>query len=381
MIAAILFNSDDPKFGGYYGPPIRDLIFGAGTLQRANRHMKIKYGDVLIYSHARNRKEYERLAEATYFGVPWSLVDAERIRSSYMKETLWAWVVQNITRPVAEERHDRLRGDSAYIGLHAVDFALPQHLMLYRNAMPEYCRVFGDQATLFYSMGNEDDKDEHEPQELLRLGFRDVEWEDRGAHGSIFDRYDDLEHFQQVREIQTILARGTEEGDYAAEELVMMLQDLHPRLFYSLGAAVRAMNRARNEEDVAQVGLSCRRYIEQLADVLYPARPDRPNGRDVSQSKFRNRIWAYVSEAVPATETSRDQRVGVLGKEVDRMIDEVNSMLHGSAGKELALNTLWDLARLSSSLLTIDVRAVRKPYEAFNESIEDMLGGDDSDDV
>ena len=65
MIAAILFNSDDPRFHGYYGPPIRDIVFGTGVLQLSKRHLKIAHGDVLVYSHARTEAEYCRIAEAT----------------------------------------------------------------------------------------------------------------------------------------------------------------------------------------------------------------------------------------------------------------------------------------------------------------------------
>lgn len=103
MIIAVLFNSDDPKFDGYYGPPIRDTIFGTGVLQSSNRHMKVEHGDVLIYSHARTYEDYERIAEATYFGTTWSRVKSERIRASYMRETIWAWIIQNVTHQIAED--------------------------------------------------------------------------------------------------------------------------------------------------------------------------------------------------------------------------------------------------------------------------------------
>lgn len=372
MIIAVLFNSNDPKFNHYYGPPIRDLIFGTDVLQASGRHMKVKYGHVLIYSHARTRQEFERLAEATYFGTTWSRIDGARLRSSYMKVTIWAWVIQNVTHKIAEDLHVALSADGSYMGLHAVDYAHPQHLVLYRNSMPEYCRVFGTQCTLFYSMGNEDEKDEFEAEELLALYFDEVEWEDRGAHGTIFDDYDTPSHFQQVREVQTVFAGGTLEGDYAAEELVMMLEDINPRLFNTLGAAVRAVNRAQNEEDIAHVGLSGRRYFEQLADELFPARPQRHNGRDVTEAKYRNRLWAFIDQAVAQAGRKR-QTVQALGSEVDRLVDEVNSMLHGSRDRAKALRLLLDLARLSATLLQLDPKTARKPYDAFNENIIELF--------
>lgn len=373
MIIAVLFNSDDPKFKGYYGPPIRDIIFGTGVLQSSNRHMKVKHGDVLIYSHARTHEDYERIAEATYFGTNWSRVKVERLRTSYMRETIWAWIIQNVTHQIAEHLDAALSSESSYLGLHAVDYSYPPHLALYRNSMPECCRIIGTLCMLPYSMGNKDEIDEFEAEHLITLGFKKVDWEDHGAHGTIFDDYDTLEHFQQVRDVQAIFARALPEGDYAAEELVMLLEDLNPRLFNSLGAAVRAVSRALNEEDIAHVGISGRRYIEQLADGLFPPRAETHKGRSVKKDKFRNRIWAFIDQAVSASIENRDEEVRRHGQEVDRLIDEVNSILHGTPDKTRALKILFDLAKLSTDLLQLDPDATRRPYDAFNDNILKLL--------
>jgi len=373
MIIAVLFNSDDPKFDRYYGPPIRDLIFSTSVLQSSNRHMKVKHGDVIIYSHARTSVEFERIAEATYFGSTWSRVKAERLRASYMQETIWAWIIQNVTHEIAEELDLALMQDSSYLGLHAVDFSHPPHLALYRNSMPEYCRIMGTTCLLPYSMGNQDDIDNYEAEHLLTLGFTKVDWEDCGARGTIFDNYDTLEHFQQVREVQAIFASGLMEGDYEAEELVMLLEDLNPRLFNTLGAAVRAISRAQNEEDIAHVGLSGRRYIEQLADVLFAPSATLHNGRSVTKEKFRNRIWAFIAETVPQALINRNQEVQRLGQNTDRLIDEVNAILHGTPDKSHALRILFGLAKLTIELLQLDSVAVRKHYDPYNDNILQFL--------
>ena len=52
MNIAFLFNSDHPSLGGYYGPPVMDLILGAEVLQKSNRHMRVSVGDILTYSAA-----------------------------------------------------------------------------------------------------------------------------------------------------------------------------------------------------------------------------------------------------------------------------------------------------------------------------------------
>lgn len=373
MIIAVLFNSDDPKFDGYYGGPIRDIIFKTSVLQSSKRHMKVKLGNVNIYRHAKTPENYKRLAEATFFSDAWSLVKRDRIEATYAHATICAWVIQNVTHKIAEQLDAALSSESAYLGLHAIEFIRPAHLMLYRNYMGDFCRITGDRCMLAYSMGNEESRNLWEAEHLQTLGFSEVGWEDRGAHGTIFDNYDTPEHFKQVREVQSVFAAGLKEGDYEAEEITMLLEDANPKLFDTLGAAVRAVNRAQNAEEIAQVGLSGRRYIEQLADVLFTPGSVSDDGRIITKEKFKNRIWAFITKSTPLTEINRDNVIKCLGKEVDRLIDEVNALVHGDQNKTRALKILFDLAKLTASLLQLDPSATRKPYDAFNQSMLDFL--------
>ena len=373
MIIAVLFNSDDPKFEGFYGPPIRDLILETLVLQRSGRQLKVLHGDVLVLSYAKNSHDYERIADATYFAGTWSTVVPDRIRATYLKATIWAWVIQNVTKEVAQQLDVALASDSSYLGLHVVYYSIPFHLALYRNSMPAYCRICSSWCSLFYSMGNEDDKDDYEAERFRELGFTEVIWEDRGAHGTIFDDFDSLEHFEQLREVQKVLASVLHGGDDEAEELVMMLEDLNPRLFNVLASAIRALSNARTEEDYAHVGISGRRYIEQLADALFPPSRTMVNGRDVSAPMFRNRIWAFIERTIPSGQPDRVSTVRSLGREVDRLAEAANSLLHGTPDRAAAAETFRDLARLSAALLQIDPKATRRPYLAFEKKMTDFL--------
>src|SRR2546421_7679249 len=123
MNAAFLFNSDDPKYGGAYGWGVRDAILSLGILQESNRHIKVSVGDVLIFSHAKTQDEYISLAEKTYFWHPWKRLFVDKIRDTYLRATIYAWVIQNITAEIAEGLHRFLTNDSSYLGAHAVEFA------------------------------------------------------------------------------------------------------------------------------------------------------------------------------------------------------------------------------------------------------------------
>jgi hypothetical protein len=219
-------------------------------------------------------------------------------------------------------------------------------------------------------MSEHDGKDEQERRALLKRGFSRVLWEDTGAHRTIFDDFDTLEHFVRLKEVRQAIASVLPGGEDEAGELVMMLEDLNPKLFNALGSAVRALSTASTAEDFAQVGISGRRYIEQLADALFPASSVPFNGRAVTADKFKNRLWAFIHKSLPPRQIRKLRSVG---REVDRLIDVVNAMAHGDRDREFSMKAFTDLAKLTVALLQLDPTAVRQPYRAFERKIAEFL--------
>jgi hypothetical protein len=368
MIIAILFNSDHPKYNFAYGRPIRDLILSSHILQSSNRHLKISLGDVLIFSHAKTREEFIKLSEITYFALSWKKLKSEHLRSTYNNQTVFAWVIQNVTKQLALDLHKYLYPDDAYLGMHEVDFSYPIHLALYRQSMILKYRIYKDACNQFYSMGNEDEKDPYEIDEVKKNGFVNVSWEDKGARQTIFDDYDTLDHFRQITEFEQMISSQLDNEDDAGE-LSMLIEDLSPKLFNALGAASRSLSRAQNEEDYAHVGLSIRRYMEQLSDTLFPPRNELFNGRKVGKSEYKNRIWAFIDSAIPVSDLNRRSKLESLGKSVDKVIVEANAALHSEKDKDRVIRCLADLAKLSIKLLSIDPEKSRNPYYAYSEKI------------
>lgn len=370
MRIAVLFNSDHPQYGGVYGWTIRDRILSTAVIQNSRRHVKVKIGDVLIYSKAKSKTDYERIAEHTYFSHPWQLLLSTKLRATYLKSTVFAWVIQNVNETTARQLHTALLTDDAYLGMHGVDLTNPAHLILYRNSLIGKYRIREKSCRIFYSMGEEDGKDESEPDELKALGFTDVGWEDKGAHGTIFDDYDTPDHFSRVEAFRRMISNVLPDG---ADELVLILEDLSPRLFSTLGAVARALEIATHEEDLAQVGVSARRYIEQLSDALFPPRVEKYKGMDVTRNEFKNRLLAYIDQAIPNEETGKTERWNQLRKELGRVLDEVNAAVHGTPDKARVSKAISDLALLSAVLLQLNPEMARNPYFAFNESITNFL--------
>lgn len=368
MNIALLFNSDDPKYDGFYGDPIKESVFGLGLIQSDGRHMIVSVGDVLIYSHSSTWDEYDSLTQRTYYSNTWSLLLDDRLRATFRRCTVYALTFHNMTEKLALKLHTSLTEDQAYLGAMEVKYTYGPHLALFRNMMISRYRVQGDTCRLFYSMSEEDGKDIYDADAMRLLGYNDVDWEDRGAHHTIFDNYDTLEHFEQIEDFQAIVAPFLPDGKFDACELTMVLEDLNPRLFNILGSAAVALNRARHEEDVAQAAISGRRFIEKLADALFPAKVENYNGRIVNQAKYKNRLWAYISDNI-----NDETRVSCIGKEVERLDEEFNAGLHGDRDKGRILKAFCDVAILTRTLLELNPKEARKPYYAFEKEISDFL--------
>jgi hypothetical protein len=343
MNVAFLFNSDDPKYGGSYGHPARNTVFGLGILQASDRHMKVAVGDVLIFGKAKTSAEYDALTDRVYFAGTWSELLLDRLRATFRKATVYALTFENITRQIALDLHEALKPDESYLGLLEVDLAYGPHLALFRNSMIELYRVEGTSCRVFYTMSEEDSRDDYEPEAMRRVGFSDVDWEDRGAHKTIFADFDTLEHFRRAAAFREAVALLMPGGADDASQLVMVLEDLSPKLFDSLGAAVQALAQAQTDEGVAQAALSGRRYLEQLADVLFPPRAEIYNGRKVGRAESRNRIWAYIADNVGSDAV----RLAALGGEADRLVEEFNAGIHADRPKQAILQALSEAGVLT----------------------------------
>jgi hypothetical protein len=244
------------------------------------------------------------------------------------------------------------------------------HLVFYRYYIGEKYRMIGSDLRVFCPMGDFEDYDEAEFEELKALGFTKVDLEDSGAKLTIFDDFDTPEHFKQIDDFIDQTSGYFENGESDAYELCILLSDMNPKLFHSLGAAVRAIRRIQNEEDVAQAALSGRRYLEQLADILFEPFDEKHNGRNVRKAEYKNRIWAFIEESIGNTDM---ERVIKLGGEVDRLVAFLNSAIHGEQTQNTIIEAFADLAKLSFVLLSLQPLYAKDPYFAHKANLMDFI--------
>jgi hypothetical protein len=234
-------------------------------------------------------------------------------------------------------------------------------------------RIEGTHCSLFWRAFDPDSRDFAVYDHVQSLGFASVDWEDIGARGTIFDDYDTPDHFSRIESLRRFLTGALAGGADDADELLLVLEDLSPRLAATLGTAARSLLAATSEEDCAHVGLSARRYCEQLADALYPPSPNPVNGRDVSRDRVRNRLWAYVEQELGRQGAVDAIRLQQLGDLIDDVIERANAVLHATPTNDHARSLLADLTIVSANLLALAPRSNRKPYYAYAPRVAELV--------
>jgi len=370
MNIAFLFNSDHPDLGGYYGPPVMDLILSANVLQKEQRSMRVSVGDILTYSQCQPRTydALENLCREVYTPISFDRLNMHRLEATHTTATVYCWLFQNMTQLTGERLHSGLESNDCYLGCMDVDFSRPLHLQFFRNSLIENYRLSRKKCSIFYDMGHNEDPDVCLKDSFESYGF-DVDFEDQGARRTIFDKYDSLAHFKRVESFKSFCSNLPSLNDDDASELAHSLEELHPKLFDALAAAARALERSETEEDYAQAALSGRRFLEKVADAIFPPRADDWNGRKVGATQYKNRLCAYVEQALSSSGEA-PERLKTLGKEVDRLIELFNAGLHAAPTREKVELAFRDLILWLSTVININPAMARDPYLPYSGEVD-----------
>lgn len=361
MIIALLFNWRAYAHASNYWYEIRDVVFGSGVIQKSGRHMKLSIGDVMVGFRA--GQDPEALYVSAFGNSEWQMVEEERLLDGF--PTVFGMVFENMPRALAAELHQALIAHKGYLGATSIHLEFGPHLGLYRRSLILQYRLHGTRLRSVYSMGDEDGCDNYELEAMRRLGYSDVGFEDSGASRTILDDFDTPRHFERVAAFRNLLLGTLAGGEDEAYQLTMMLEDLSPKLFNALGAAAERLGNADNEEDVAQVALSGRRYMEQLADALFPPRETAFGDRKLDKPSYKNRLWAFV-EGHTSNDPNRRKEIG---NEIDRVVKELNGGLHADQTKERVAQSICDAAVLTATLFALNPEVIRNGYLAYTESL------------
>ncbi|AFL69624.1 hypothetical protein [Sulfurospirillum barnesii] len=376
MNVAFLFNSDHEKYHGFYGYPILKLILEKDIIQKSNRNMKVSVGDILTFSTASQSKAptYEyfyELNRQVYTPYNFNYLIQPKLTDLSQTVTIYCLFFQNMSENTAIFLHNSLKLDPSYLGSMDINLKNPYHVYFFKNSLITSYRLHGKKCSLFFSMSENEDPDLSSKEYFETYGY-EVIFEDLGAMQTIFDDYDTLEHYTRVQDTKNIFLNIKTLTDDILDDLIISLEELHPKLFNSFAALARTYERVETEEDIAQCALSGRRILEQCADYLFPASDQLYNGRKVGQTQYKNRLWAYIETVVK--ENSLDiVCIQEVGSQLDKLISLFNAGLHSELNL-VDLNTvLENLILFIIQLVNLSPEAARKPYLAYENNIENFM--------
>jgi hypothetical protein len=121
--------------------------------------------------------------------------------------------------------------------------------------------------------------------------------------------------------------------------------------------------------------LSCRRFIERLANALYPPRDEPVGGRNLGPQEYRNRLWAYVDEKLSGT--NRDFVLASLedvGRRIDRLDSLANRGLHVSEVTAAEVQRLLiGMVTLTHDILTLEPPPTIARSEPYEEGVRRLF--------
>lgn len=268
------------------------------------------------------------------------------------------------------------RSDTGLVGVQQLDPRVDLHWALYDQSLPLRYRVLHNQLRLLHSSTAPEDRDSalmvHWQQSAL---VPEVHWEDLGPRQTIFDSFDTLETAQRRAKTTALASELVEE---VCDEVVNRCSDLDPNLVNALHAALDTLSRSATTEELAQAALSCRRFLERLADRLFPPSDSPWKGRKVGKAEWKNRLWAYVEQALESASAETGERLDDLGNRIDQLKDAADrGVHHPEIGRAVVHRLVVGMLTLVYDILVLAPPPARLPDDAYNagvlRSLRDML--------
>jgi hypothetical protein len=363
---ALLFDASNPALGLAYGDEVMRRILRTGVLQRRQAHVRVCVGDILTRALTPDWSVQKILA-AVYSPIRFDRRRRESLAQAVADSTVFCWLLQSLTEDAADELDTVIAATPGYLGAMDVSFGDPVQLALFRQSLPEYIRFRGAAASVLYTGQNEDP--DRALRELLEEEGMTVTYEDIGARKTAFDRYTDPAHFRRIEYFQRVAATFDGTSEEMLSELALVIEEIHPELFDALNSAMRAIATAETGEDLAQAALSGRRFLEALANYWYPPRDQRVNGRKVGPAEYRNRLWAYLTEAAATADPPTPGDVEALGSTLNELIDRFNAGLHASTGSAFVEQSFSALLTWLAAVIRLNPHAAARPYLAYEPEL------------
>jgi hypothetical protein len=140
--------------------------------------------------------------------------------------------------------------------------------------------------------------------------------------------------------------------DILKSEIDDKLLDLNPELAEKLMIAFQAVT-TDNSEQWSQALTTCRRFLETLADELFPPSEEKFNGRLVGQAQYINRLWAFMDKSIESSSNRElaKAHVDFLGCYLKSLYKLSNKGVHSSLSKIEATKAVFHTYLMIADIL------------------------------
>jgi hypothetical protein len=242
------------------------------------------------------------------------------------------------------------------------------HEALYFMTLPPRYRVYQENLAFLVDPGVLEGYSDYDNllydalrAELPDLGITELRLQSRVLTGTTFDPYDvNIKFAQAMGRVERALEAYT---DGVIAEITLRSRAADPRLMEILDAALATLDASEpGREYLSQAALSCRRFLERLADAVYPPRETPKDAKhQLGKADYLNRLWAYVEQCL-GPEGSKTALAGI-----GTRIDHLAKIAHKGVHDDITVDEVNRLV-LNLALLTHDIMKLAPPAEEPAES-------------
>jgi hypothetical protein len=374
-----------------YNFPILEKIFQTLLMSDLKHiHLKVFNGDLLIWDFIRGKRNAENIGKtleellAVKLSI-WRDVD-ERFIEAIISRPVYVVALEGVSPLLRDSLLHSLKEESSYLGAIQIYGANRLHWNLYGQALIPQYRYIDKELRIFYT-ALDDFKDTGLEEHWQQLPFKTVSWEDLGARHTIFDAYDSFEQAKRLATLNDNLSDHLNLSDFLqqADDILIRTGDLNAQLQNELHAAFRTFNFAETLADVAQVAVSCRRFLEYLANALYSTIDDKEpllnkNGKPFRFNPYLEKLKRYIKQKLGTPENERlkaeldnlETRISNVKKLADNSVHELNKKITSDALAQLlvaVVTVTYDIL----SLATPPIEIPMEPHEeVFIELFEEI---------
>ncbi|WP_375560364.1 ComEA family DNA-binding protein [Bernardetia sp. OM2101] len=150
---------------------------------------------------------------------------------------------------------------------------------------------------------------------------------------------------------------------------------MNPELAEQLMITFKSLN-SNSDEELSHSLTTCRRMIENFADIVYPPREELHKGRKVGKSQYINRLWAFI-DSVVESDTNKllaQSHLEYLGKYLESIHKLSNKGVHAKLAKLEAIKTVFHLYLVFADLLDyLDFEVISSDKIDINKASIDEL--------